>query len=97
MRGAILCRITASIADASNSSEDGRLDFVVAKAGNPATVVRLQESRVGINELCLNRRSTSLMQALKLFGLNAPMRCSIWSGHQDVPPQERCGWSNNDS
>ena len=43
--------ITASIVDASNSSEDGRLDFVVTKAGNPATVVRLQESRVGINEL----------------------------------------------
>ena len=43
--------VTASIADASNSSEDGRLDFVVTKAGSPATVVRLQESKVGINEL----------------------------------------------
>jgi len=43
--------VTASIVDASSGSEDGRLDFVVAKAGDPATVVRLQESKVGINEL----------------------------------------------
>ena len=43
--------ITSSIVDASNSSEDGRLDFVVTKAGAASTVVRLQESKVGINEL----------------------------------------------
>lgn len=43
--------ITASIVDASSGSEDGRLDFVVTKAGNPANVLRLQESKVGINEL----------------------------------------------
>jgi hypothetical protein len=43
--------VTASIVDASSGSEDGRLDFVVTKAGAPANVVRLQESKVGINEL----------------------------------------------
>ena len=43
--------ITASIVNASNSSEDGRLDFVVTKAGAVANVLRLQESKVGINEL----------------------------------------------
>ena len=43
--------ITASIADASSGSEDGRLDFVVTKAGTASTVVRLQESKVGINEI----------------------------------------------
>ena len=46
--------ITASIVDASNSSEDGRLDFVVTKAGNTGTqanVLRLQGGKVGINEL----------------------------------------------
>ena len=43
--------VTASIVDASSGSEDGRLDFVVTKAGAPANVVRLQESKDGINEL----------------------------------------------
>ena len=43
--------ITASIVDASSGSEDGRLDFVVTKAGAAANVLRLQESKVGINEL----------------------------------------------
>ena len=43
--------VTASIVDASSGSEDGRLDFVVTKAGAPANVLRLQESKVGINEL----------------------------------------------
>tara|TARA_R100001126_G_scaffold98934_2_gene73794 strand:- start:49 stop:1215 length:1167 start_codon:yes stop_codon:yes gene_type:complete len=43
--------VAASIFDASNSSEDGRLDFVVTKAGSPSTVMRLQEDKVGINEL----------------------------------------------
>jgi len=43
--------VTASIADASSGSEDGRLDFVVTKAGTASTVVRLQESKVGINEI----------------------------------------------
>ena len=43
--------VTASIVDASSGSEDGRLDFVVTKAGAAANVVRLQESKVGINEL----------------------------------------------
>ena len=43
--------ITSSIVDASSGSEDGRLDFVVTKAGSAATVVRLQESKVGINEI----------------------------------------------
>ena len=43
--------ITSSIADASSGSEDGRLDFVVTKAGTASTVVRLQESKVGINEI----------------------------------------------
>ncbi len=43
--------ITSSIVDASSGSEDGRLDFVVTKAGAPANVLRLQESKVGINEL----------------------------------------------
>lgn len=43
--------VTASIVDASSGSEDGRLDFVVTKAGAAANVLRLQESKVGINEL----------------------------------------------
>lgn len=43
--------ITSSIVDASSGSEDGRLDFVVTKAGAAANVLRLQESKVGINEL----------------------------------------------
>ena len=43
--------ITASIVNASNSSEDGRLDFVVTKAGAVANVLRLQQGKVGINEL----------------------------------------------
>ena len=43
--------ITASIADASSGSEDGRLDLVVTKAGTASTVLRLQESKVGINEI----------------------------------------------
>jgi len=43
--------ITSSIADASSGSEDGRLDFVVTKAGSASTVIRLQESKVGINEI----------------------------------------------
>ena len=43
--------ITASIVDTSSGSEDGRLDFAVTKAGSADTVVRLQESKVGINEL----------------------------------------------
>ena len=43
--------ITASIVDASSGSEDGRLDFAVTKAGAAANVLRLQESKVGINEL----------------------------------------------
>ena len=43
--------ITASIVDASSGSEDGRLDFVVTKAGAAANVLRLQEGKVGINEL----------------------------------------------
>jgi len=43
--------ITSSIVDASSGSEDGRLDFVVTKAGAAANVLRLQEGTVGINEL----------------------------------------------
>ena len=43
--------VTASIVDASSGSEDGRLDFVVTKAGAAANVLRLQEGTVGINEL----------------------------------------------
>ena len=43
--------ITASIVNASNSSEDGRLDFAVTKAGAVANVLRLQQGKVGINEL----------------------------------------------
>ena len=43
--------VTASIVDASSGSEDGRRDFVVTKAGAAANVLRLQESKVGINEL----------------------------------------------
>ena len=42
--------ITASIVDASNSTEDGRIDFNTTTAGSLSTVVRLQEGRVGINE-----------------------------------------------
>ena len=43
--------VTASIVDASSGSEDGRLDFVVTKAGAAVNVLRLQGSNVGINEL----------------------------------------------
>ena len=43
--------VTARIVDASSGSEDVRLDFVVTKAGAAANVLRLQESKVGINEL----------------------------------------------
>jgi hypothetical protein len=42
--------ITAGIVDASNSSEDGRIDFNTTTAGSLSTVVRLQEGKVGINE-----------------------------------------------
>jgi hypothetical protein len=42
--------ITASIVDASNSTEDGRIDFNTTTAGSLSTAVRLQEGRVGINE-----------------------------------------------
>lgn len=42
--------ITGAIVDASNSSEDGRLDFTTTVAGSSFNYVRLQEGRVGINE-----------------------------------------------
>ena len=42
--------ITAGIVDASDSSEDGRLDFQTSVAGSSFNCVRLQEGRVGINE-----------------------------------------------
>ena len=42
--------ITAGIVDASDSSEDGRLDFTTTVAGSSFNCVRLQEGRVGINE-----------------------------------------------
>ena len=42
--------ITAGIVDASDSSEDGRLDFQTTVAGSSFNCVRLQEGRVGINE-----------------------------------------------
>ena len=67
----LMQQVTASIADASNSSEDGRLDFVVTKAGNPATVVRLQESRVGINELVPESPLHITDASTEAFGLNA--------------------------
>ena len=42
--------ITGAIVDASNTSEDGRIDFTTTVAGSPFNSVRLQEGRVGINE-----------------------------------------------
>lgn len=42
--------ITGAIVDASNSSEDGRLDFTTTVAGSSFNYVRLQEGRVGVNE-----------------------------------------------
>ena len=42
--------ITGAIVDASNSSEDGRLDFTTTVAGSSFNYLRLQEGRIGINE-----------------------------------------------
>ena len=46
----VYAEITAGIVDASDSSEDGRLDFQTSVAGSSFNCVRLQEGRVGINE-----------------------------------------------
>jgi len=42
--------ITGAIVDASNSSEDGRLDFTTTVAGSSFNYLRLQEGQIGINE-----------------------------------------------
>lgn len=42
--------ITTSIVSTTNGSEDGRLDFAVTTSGNPSTILRLQQNKVGINE-----------------------------------------------
>ncbi len=43
--------ISSAIIDTTAGSEDGLLDFVVTTAGSPSSIVRLQQNRVGINEV----------------------------------------------